>query len=229
MRRIHKGECPNILTSHAVAELERLENDLARGRDLNFNSNIYANSEVKNALKTSHNKKCAYCERHLNGDFGDVEHFRPKGGYVDERTLKIEKPGYWWLAYDWSNLLLSCSECNRSYKKNIFPLEDESQRNIAARDLSGEHPLLINPTEEEPYDHIEYNRWVALPKMIEGEEDCRGKKTIEIMRLNDRRDLIEKRKRRWVEIIEAMNRGIDITSWTDEDQEFTGMFQNQIN
>ena len=229
MRRIHKGNCPNILTTHAPEELEHLENNLAREIDLNFDSNIYANAEVKESLKISHNRKCAYCERHLNGDFGDVEHFRPKGGYVDERTQRIEKPGYWWLAYDWSNLLLSCSECNRSCKKNNFPLMDESQRNVLQRDVSSEQPLLINPGEEDPSDHIEFNRWIALPKIIDGAEDIKGAKTIEVMKLNTRPDLVKKREIRWKQVIEASDRGIDVSSWIDDDQEFTGMFQTQIN
>ncbi|MBR1834918.1 MAG: hypothetical protein IJ785_05390 [Bacteroidales bacterium] len=229
MRRIHKGDCPNILATQAAAGLVQLENDLAQGIDLNFNSNIYNHADVKRSLKTSHRQKCAYCERYLNGDFGDIEHFRPKGGHVDATTGELREPGYWWLAYDWNNLLLSCSECNRSHKRNKFPLLDENQRNIANKDISQEEPLLINPAEEDPANHIEFNRWVALPKEIDGTEDPRGMTTIDILSLNGRRDLVEKRRRRWEEVAEARMHGIDVSSWTDDSREFTGMFQNQIN
>lgn len=224
MRSVYKGNCPNTLMADSAVGLERLENNIQNGDKPQFDSNIYASAEVKDSLKTSHKNKCAYCERNLNGDYGDVEHYRPKGGVTGNKGGL----GYWWLAYEWSNLLLSCSECNRSCKRNSFPLADENQRNILERNISEEQPLLINPTEEDPSDHLEFNRWVVLPKVIDGEEDCRGKKTIEIMRLNDRPDLVEKRKRRWNEIIEARNSGIDVSFWIDDSQEFTGMFQNQI-
>jgi hypothetical protein len=67
--------------------------------------------------------KCAYCESViLNTHPGEVEHFRPKGrvrgrdGKVEKVTIggaETEHPGYWWLAYAWSNLLPCCIDCNR--------------------------------------------------------------------------------------------------------------------
>jgi uncharacterized protein (TIGR02646 family) len=61
--------------------------------------------------------KCAYCEvQFVLDQTGDVEHFRPKAGVVDEHDQRVDHPGYYWLAYEWSNLLPSCSKCNRLTK-----------------------------------------------------------------------------------------------------------------
>ena len=94
-------------------------------------------------------KKCAYCETNLAEarQDADAEHFRPKLGvnyknilepgnrtYVKAKVLdltkappkEIEHPGYFWLAYNWKNLLPACRYCNsKNGKKNQFPVKDE--------------------------------------------------------------------------------------------------------
>jgi hypothetical protein len=81
--------------------------------------------------------RCAYCERLISGFQGDAEHYRPKGGVRrrdtegtlvasqcdirnpgDGQALALGHPGYFWLAYDWRNLLPSCSFCNSGLGKN---------------------------------------------------------------------------------------------------------------
>ena len=57
----------------------------------------------------------ALCLR-CHNDRGDVEHFRPKSAVLDDPL----HGGYWWLAYDFQNYLLSCSLCNRVRKKTRF-------------------------------------------------------------------------------------------------------------
>jgi len=87
--------------------------------------------------------KCAYCETHIKmaRQFGDAEHFRPKGGVnykekgkkrltkattKDESGRLIEHPGYFWLAYHWKNLLPACKLCNSGDgKKNQFPVQKQ--------------------------------------------------------------------------------------------------------
>ena len=227
MRKIDNGDCPQVLLSEAVHnDLHRMEQDVARGDNPKADRKIYAHSDVKNALKKDNPFcKCAYCERHLNGDPGEVEHYRPKGGYINPATGKLVTPGYWWLAYSWDNMLLSCSACNRSYKKNNFPLEDENQRNIAGRDISQEKPLLINPAQEDPASHIEFNEWVVRPKKVDGCVDLKGKTTIEVLQLN-RKDLKDQRWREWIYMEKVKDAGVDIDQLIDENSEFLGMFQN---
>src|ERR1044071_9994958 len=86
----------------------------------------YAHSDVKRALAAYHFSKCCYCEtKYPDLDNLDVEHFRPKAGVRQNLTQTTDEyPGYYWLAYEWSNLLLSCNPCNRRYKKTFFPLLD---------------------------------------------------------------------------------------------------------
>jgi hypothetical protein len=90
----------------------------------------------------------------------DVEHFRPK-------IL------YYWLCYEWTNLLLSCQTCNEIHKKAQFPLENEANRlqkplllldgtlnkadcHIHAPCLQSEKMVLLHPVLEQPNDHLEF-------------------------------------------------------------------------
>lgn len=47
-----------------------------------INPALYKTPDVKSQLLADHHSKCAYCECRLNGDYGHIEHFRPKAGYT---------------------------------------------------------------------------------------------------------------------------------------------------
>lgn len=112
--------------------------------------------------------KCAYCEADYDATQpADVEHYRPKGGVDGGAGLK--KPGYWWLAAAWHNLLPSCIRCNRLEKQtlfdgaelktgkgNRFPLFDDGRRANAIGEEAFEDPLLIDPCSEDPSLYIKY-------------------------------------------------------------------------
>ncbi len=201
MRKLDKTyPAPAILTGpKANKELNSLQSKADNGEtDLSFNGAIYADPTVKDQLKADQHNKCAFCDRFRNGDFGDVEHYRPKGAYTDTNG-QIHTPAYYWLAYEWSNLMLSCSECNRSHKKTRFPLQDEATRNIASRDITNEQPLLINPYIDDPAKHLTFARHIAKPTVHESSEDPKGRCTIETLGLNTRKDLVEQRRNRWEE------------------------------
>ncbi|WP_290235276.1 retron system putative HNH endonuclease [Bacteroides acidifaciens] len=187
MRQIHKSDkIPPSLAKLLPPESES-----------QINPAFYKGEDVKRQLHKDQHSKCAYCECRLNGDFGHIEHFRPKGGYSVPPERKLQKPGYYWLAYDWDNLLLSCSKCNVSYKANHFALEDESRRDIAHRDISRERPLLINPAKENPALYIEFHQHIVVPKIINGEESAKGRYTINLLKLNHRTDLVSHRRDIW--------------------------------
>jgi hypothetical protein len=77
-------------------------------------------SRVLDKLEIWYYGKCAYCERRYKLD---VEHFRPKGRITDENGQIINATGYYWLCYEWSNLLPSCISCNREGgKMDKFPI-----------------------------------------------------------------------------------------------------------
>jgi hypothetical protein len=163
------------------------------------------------------NGKCAYCEAKITlTQPGDVEHFRPKGRVVDENFKPIHvrhpskgdivHPGYYWLAYEWRNLLPSCIDCNRyrnlgdvpqkivfktdagAGKADRFPLKDEALRAVVPNEEAREGVLLINPSETNPLDHFEFfSNGTIRAKTPEGEA------TLKVFGLNAREDLIEAR------------------------------------
>lgn len=82
--------------------------------------------------------KCAYCETRVARNPADTEHYRPKGA-VSFRRLestqaeivrvstpdgnRVKHPGYFWLAFNFHNLLPSCRRCNAIHgKQTQFPL-----------------------------------------------------------------------------------------------------------
>lgn len=132
-------------------------------------SQLYGHDDVRAALEELTYYKCAYCETPIAQFDWDVEHYRPKGAVQGA----VNHPGYYWLAYDWDNLLPACTYCNQSRrekpiyrvaavmpaggKMNQFPLSDETKRAMSPADaLSREAPLLINPAKENPEPHFGY-------------------------------------------------------------------------
>ena len=98
-------------------------------KNFEFNNRIYGHKNVKAKLLEAQFNKCCYCESKIGSTSpGDVEHYRPKAySQQGKEQLKIF-PGYYWLVYDWDNLFVSCEICNRSHKKNYFPLSNPNAR-----------------------------------------------------------------------------------------------------
>ena len=154
-------------------------NDLLINKSKHTIKNIYSHSDVKEELvKKLYNNKCAYCERKLytgyeknNLDFLNIDHFRPKAVY-------------YWLIYEWSNLIPSCKQCNTT-KKHYFPISNKRvtfpQKNKKA--------LLIHPEIDNPSEHLYFNNdWIIEFKSLKGEI------TINIIGLN-REDLYGETKK----------------------------------
>ena len=140
--------------------------------------------------------KCMYCEGIYDaGNYSDAEHFRPKAK-VTENGTEIDHPGYYWLAYEWQNLLLSCTQCNSSPgKQNEFPIAGRRVQNPDAdpgtwwEKLKVEKPLLLHPYFDDPEEHFDAGQYGAL----EGKTK-RGRATIEVCALN-RTKLMRDRRR----------------------------------
>jgi uncharacterized protein (TIGR02646 family) len=162
-----------------------------------FDSDIYGHKTVKDALKLAQHNKCCFCESNVTAfAHGDVEHFRPKAGYQQRRTDVLGRPGYYWLAYEWSNLLFSCQICNQAHKKNFFPLANPTRRAKShADDVKREKALLIDPAAENPEDFIGFRQEIAFAR----NGNRRGKATIDIVGLN-RPDLCEQRRELLVQV-----------------------------
>ena len=139
--------------------------------------NYYKAQEVKAVLVAMHHSKCCYCEtKYGTPAYLHVEHFRPKSGFRQARKQsKDELPGYYWLAYRWENLLLSCHDCNSRHKGTFFPLSNPKKR---ARShhfaIAKEHPVLVNPAEEDPLGHIRFDEDLPIGTSWRGRATIAG-------------------------------------------------------
>jgi uncharacterized protein (TIGR02646 family) len=187
MIRIHKPtaappkltiEGKNKAAEHHTEYIANTSDYQSGTKTFNFASSIYNHHSVKEALVLAQHQKCCFCER-LIGNDGDVEHFRPKSAYTQNK--KLERPGYYWLAYDWDNLYLSCSACNQRQKKNLFPIDDTKKRaHLHNNNIKIEDPLFIDPGKDEPSKHISFRG--EMPYAIR--RNKKGKTTIENLGLD---------------------------------------------
>lgn len=157
-------------------------------RRLRFEFEIFKSRQVKSALFNLFNNKCAYCETPVSSDGGVVDHFRPINGALGFTKEDFSEEHYWWLAYEWSNVYLSCINCSQS-KGNRFPVYGErASIKAPASELNGEDKLLLDPCDsEDPGDHLKFTE----NGFVEGVSE-RGQTTISIFGLN-RSDLLEYR------------------------------------
>jgi hypothetical protein len=158
---------------------------------------------TRDLLFAAYSYKCAYCESYIRHDQrGDVEHFRPKTRVRDENNQLVyvgkgksrkQHPGYYWLAYDYRNLLPSCDFCNKYKKKGggkgeRFPVA--GFRASRPGDEKKEKPLLLNPVREDPSRHLDVDRFTGAV-FARGDSEV-GKTCIQLLGLN-RPGLIEAR------------------------------------
>ncbi|NOS87650.1 MAG: TIGR02646 family protein, partial [Methylococcaceae bacterium] len=123
-----------------------------------INENIYneryKQDDVKIALKNIYHSKCAFCEQKI--EQFHVEHYRPK-------------QTYYWLAFSWDNLLLSCATCNTNKDTNFDVIGHQANltitlstiRNInnisAGYDIT-ERPKMVNPEVTDPEGEIQFSK-----------------------------------------------------------------------
>jgi len=183
---------------------------------------VYSDSKVKDTLIELFKEKCAYCEsKFLHVYSGDVEHFRPKGQIAEAPN---PKPGYYWLASNWDNLLLSCRNCNQKLKHltigkteketmgkmDQFPLyEGGVYVRSHINDISTEEPfrLLINPCIENPEDFFKYDikSGVIIPKPTETKAKKMAEESIRVYVLQ-RVPLVQARERKAIQILAQIQR-----------------------
>ncbi|HSF83472.1 MAG TPA: hypothetical protein VLA49_19695 [Anaerolineales bacterium] len=153
--------------------------------------------------------KCGYCEiLVIVGQPGDIEHYAPKGEVWEynpqepgeerpdlatvagRKPKKLAKQGYWWLAYEWSNYLLSCIVCNQYWKGAIFPVAENVRKLPPVKEVE-ETPLLLNPFRGvKPADHLSFTDFGQIEARDNSPE---GLATITTCGL-DRESLIRSRK-----------------------------------
>jgi uncharacterized protein (TIGR02646 family) len=184
------NDIPAILESEEVEifrEAWRTDADVKPKID----KKIYSDKSVADALNEIYQNKCAMCEVKLNGNFA-IAHYRPT-------TL------YPWLAYEWSNLLLLCPDCNKA-KRESFPISNEKKRiskpptsfydwRADSLPLKSEEPGLANPEIHDVARTLEINLDGELSyNRIFYSDSFDVEKTIEIYDLN-RIDLLHAREK----------------------------------
>ena len=136
------------------------------------------------------------------------------------------RPGYYWPAAAWSNLLPSCIDCNRkrtkeftdgttgvSGKANLFPVADESRRWRSHRAKNREEPLLLNPCDDDPEQHLEFlDKGLVRPALDAGGTPSRkGEASIEVYGLT-RQDLVEQREKKQTRVRAAIQRARELAA-----------------
>lgn len=106
-------------------------------------------------------ERCMYC---VDSHGSDIEHFRPKAQYQGR-------------AFQWSNMLLCCTECGR-FKGGQFP-------------IANRRPMLIDPTAEDPWQHLDFDpdtgNLTARFDLHANDWSAKGATTVAVLRL-DRRE-----------------------------------------
>jgi uncharacterized protein (TIGR02646 family) len=151
---------------------------------------------MKDELFRLYHGKCVYCESPLLvSSWDQLDHFRPKNAVLDEhkRPICIDRagkrhPGYYWLAYEWTNLLPSCAVCNQR-KGAIFPVLPNSVHAKVPGKESGEKPIFLHPARDDPADHFEY---VPTTGWLQS-KTSRGEACINLLDLN-RDPLVDERR-----------------------------------
>ncbi|MCU1329123.1 MAG: hypothetical protein JWN34_4493 [Bryobacterales bacterium] len=192
MIAIRKGPPPKELLRRGVVHAQQLCADYdgdpagyqSGERKMVIRKSIYASSAVKSALEAAHFGKCCYCETWIPKPYAHahVEHWRPfscsRQGPEEGRI----SPGYYWLAYSWDNLFLSCAFCNSSNKVDIFPLTDPATRARNHRmSFKDESPAILKPDgDEDPRQHIKF-----VEEEPVGQTDP-GRETIKVLGLGSK-------------------------------------------
>ena len=199
-KRIEEGraglkEAANILEF----EIENYEETEFQGEP-GLDYGIFIKTEFNGLLRILFADKCAYCEtpiKQFEPDSGikmlaEIDCFRPRFNAVDLNG-KIDKKHYWWLAYDWDNLYLSCPDCYASKStrfpvKNGIRLEEDQSPNEGL-----EIPLLMDPCNPNDFppkgkQHLVFQKDGNVVGVTE-----KGKTTIDVLGLN-RTQLIKDRK-----------------------------------
>lgn len=152
-------------------------------------------SRVEDQLAISYKNKCAYCERLCKAD---IEHYRPKKGVAEDNAHE----GYYWLCYEWTNLIPSCITCNREgAKHNQFPIRgvrvnaptmlpdgnlDVTQCKANNAPLLNEIPFLLHPEVDRPEDYFDFEidpNGEGI-RILGTDVNGRGNQTIQICLLN---------------------------------------------
>lgn len=191
-------------------------------------------------------KKCVYCECRVGHGFPyHVDHFRPKGCPTEQRVEVEGHTGYYWLAFEWWNLVPSCNNCNSNAPKcqkssedtegkkqefrvlgeRVFkPLDDSDKWRKQVED---ERALLLDPYSCSPEEHFFFDELGMIYGLT-----ANGKETVSVCKLN-RADLVDARMSKHRDVLAKImteltsGEGKRATPYYSGDEEFS-MFCNHL-
>ena len=127
------------------------------------------------------------------------------------------RPGYWWLAYEWANLLLACKTCNEQYKKAQFPIRG-TRATKPDDSLEEEMAWLLDPASDDVEGALSFD-WVTRSESVLiygiGHDGERANKTVRVVGLNraslarERWDDLQPLKRVARNMIRAQEEGLE--------------------
>lgn len=188
-----------------LAEVERLHNsgDIEK-RNKYIDSKSGHWGDLKPWLLALSHGKCWFTEGREICSHMDVEHFRPKKEWI--ALDGIERDGYWWLAFDYSNFRVAGNVPNRK-KGGWFPLHADSNcSTFAARCEESETPYLLDPIYKSDTRLLAFNEeGNAIPTPgCNAWETERVKVSIERLKLNEHDALPEERRKVWQRVTRSI-------------------------
>lgn len=111
MRHIDRLPTPRILSEKQNKWQQKYEQKIAEKPKARPDSSKYAHKDILQQLNSCSFNKCFYCESKLTGTSREVDH------YIE---VAIDPSG----AFEWTNLYLSCNNCNDKLDHNTVPVTE---------------------------------------------------------------------------------------------------------
>lgn len=187
---------PRFLDSPDVRKVYQLAEDFfdlpasKRGqRRFPFDAKLLAHPELRDALSELFHNKCSFCESVMTWTIPEnVNRYRPIYQTI-ELDGTIFPDHYWWLMFDWDNLIPLCTECVRACGTRFPILGPRASYGARGDELLAEQPLLLDPCRDRPDEHLVYT-----PDGLVVSSTRPGQVTIEVFNLN-RSALVDARQK----------------------------------
>lgn len=111
MRHINRLPIPQVLINKQNEWQEKYNQKLLLNHKARPDSSKYGHKDIRKQLHSCSFNKCFYCESMLVGAPREIDHFI---------EVAIDST----LAYEWTNLYLSCNNCNDKLDHNVIPVND---------------------------------------------------------------------------------------------------------
>ncbi len=167
---------------------------------------LWTDDRIRGWLLKQFANKCWYTEAQDAVSSIHVDHYRPKGRAKDLDGSMCE--GYWWLAFDWSNYRI-CGQLINVKKQDLFPITEGARATCDdGVSLQLEAPLVIDPKTEQSrlisYEKEDDSCLAVASGGVSTADKNRADQTIDILGLNRRDRLTQKRTDFWDKCLQSI-------------------------